>query len=325
MYVKVFDNILDSSVWEEPHATVRVWLAFLCMADENGVIQAVDSAIRKRAGGSKNRAKVTDEEWKEAISTLESPDIESKDKDYGGRRIERIEGGWLVLNKKKYRDIRTRKQMQDAERQRRHRAKKRDTSRESRDVTTTVSVSASGSKGDMGKQEDLREGGESEGGKQPSLAMVRRPTKGHPIKAAELQLAIDDIANRQLAGTKLRQAQVVVIFAYWMAKTGRRRSDTELSMPRFNRIEHHLKERGASWCLYNIDGSLKNKRLNQKDGKFHGLDNIFPYQNTDRMEESVALSKFSRQPIHAMVVEHPEIQTAEERETLAPQQGGGHE
>ncbi len=131
MYVKIFQDILDSSIWDEDLATRIVWLTMLIMADEQGVVRASISGIRRRAG-------VTSHEIQSAISTLTGPDIDSKDQSYAGRRVERIDGGWVVLNYKKYREIRTKKQLQDAERQRRHYAKEREASQTSHDITTTA-------------------------------------------------------------------------------------------------------------------------------------------------------------------------------------------
>jgi hypothetical protein len=63
-------------------------------------------------------------ECRKALATLEAPDLESRSQVYAGRRIERIEGGWQLLNYAKYREARTRKQVTDAERQQRFRAKR---------------------------------------------------------------------------------------------------------------------------------------------------------------------------------------------------------
>ena len=137
MYVKIFQDILDSSIWDEDLATRIVWITMLIMADERGVVRASTSGIRRRAG-------VTRDQMAQAMKVLIGPDLDSKDQTYGGRRVERIDDGWLVLNYMKYREIRTRRQLQDAERQRRHyHDKKRETSRSSRDLTTNASASAS--------------------------------------------------------------------------------------------------------------------------------------------------------------------------------------
>lgn len=146
MYVKIFQDILDSSVWDEPVATRIVWLTMLIMADESGVVRASVSGIRRRAGVSK-------EDVKEAMKTLQDPDVDSKDQSYGGRRIERVDGGWLVLNYLKYREIRTRKQIRDAERQARKRQRDRDMSQQSQDITTIASASASASESE--KEDDI--------------------------------------------------------------------------------------------------------------------------------------------------------------------------
>lgn len=121
MYVKIFSSILDSSVWHESPTTVKVWLTLLCMADREGHVRAVERAVAQRAV-------VTPEEAREALRVLESPDLESQTQEYGGRRIERIEGGWLVLNYVKYRELRTEVQVREARRKRLQRTRKGGTS-----------------------------------------------------------------------------------------------------------------------------------------------------------------------------------------------------
>lgn len=72
------------------------------------------------------RARVSDESAAAALTVLESPDKDSGDPDNEGRRLERVPGGWLVLNAEKYRDIVTRaiSQERTRERVRRHRERK---------------------------------------------------------------------------------------------------------------------------------------------------------------------------------------------------------
>ena len=139
VYVKLFGSILDSSIWAEEMPTRIVWITMLAMADAEGIVHASPSGLARRAC-------VTPAECKAALKVLMAPDVESKSQEYGGRRIERVDGGWILLNYKKYRELRTRQQVMDAARQRRHRKtrrKKRDTSRDSvtdPDVTTEVEV-----------------------------------------------------------------------------------------------------------------------------------------------------------------------------------------
>ena len=120
MYNKIFTKILDSSVWLEPTATRIVWITMIAAMDENGFCQF--AAIGNVAG----RARVSEEDAKRAIKALESPDPESSDDANEGRRIERVPGGWMVLNAPKYRAIVTRVNAQERtkERVRRFREKK---------------------------------------------------------------------------------------------------------------------------------------------------------------------------------------------------------
>ena len=120
MYVKLFASILDSSIWDEDHATLRTFLSLLLMSNRDGVVQAAFSGLVRRS-------RCTRDEVRRALEILEAPDPESKDQDYGGRRIERIDGGWLVLNRAKYRDLKDAdmEREQTAERVRQCRARKR--------------------------------------------------------------------------------------------------------------------------------------------------------------------------------------------------------
>lgn len=122
MYNKLFTKILDSSIWLESMPTRIVWLTFIAVMDEHGFCQFA------AVGNVANRARVSLIEAQEALRCLESPDKESGDPENEGRRIERVPGGWMVLNAQKHRSMVTRAiiQEQTRERVKRHRAKKRD-------------------------------------------------------------------------------------------------------------------------------------------------------------------------------------------------------
>lgn len=96
-YAKLMSNIVTSSVWVEPHATVRVWIALLAQKDQNGEVQA-------SIPGFASLCRVTIEECEAAIRTLLAPDPYSRTKEHEGRRITEIDGGWRVLNHAMYRD-----------------------------------------------------------------------------------------------------------------------------------------------------------------------------------------------------------------------------
>jgi hypothetical protein len=99
MYSKLFTKILDSSIWLEPQSTRIVWITMLAAMDQDGMCQFASVLNVAR------RANVNVEEATAALKVLESPDPHSSDPDNDGRRIERVPGGWIVLNATKYRAI----------------------------------------------------------------------------------------------------------------------------------------------------------------------------------------------------------------------------
>lgn len=71
----------------------------LAMADRKGRVWA-------SIPGLANRARVSLEECEEALGKFQSPDTYSRTPDFEGRRIEKIDGGWQLLNYAKYREMR---------------------------------------------------------------------------------------------------------------------------------------------------------------------------------------------------------------------------
>lgn len=116
-FVKLHGTILDSSIWLDDHPTRLLWITMLVMADERGVVQA-------SVGGLAARARITREECEAALAKFLGPDPDSRDQT-SGERIERVPGGWLILNHANYRDKQTRQQALTAARVARHREKHR--------------------------------------------------------------------------------------------------------------------------------------------------------------------------------------------------------
>jgi len=102
IYNKIFTKILDSSIWLEPTPTRIIWLTMLAAMDEDGFVQFASVA------NLAHRAILPLEEAATAVTVLESPDLNSSDPDNEGRRIEKVPGGWIVLNASKYREMVTR-------------------------------------------------------------------------------------------------------------------------------------------------------------------------------------------------------------------------
>ncbi len=98
VYNRLFTKILDSSIWLEPDSTRIVWVTLLASMNEDGYCHF--SALENLA----SRARVSRTKAQRAIKTFEAPDPNSENLAYEGRRIERVPGGYLVLNAKYYRE-----------------------------------------------------------------------------------------------------------------------------------------------------------------------------------------------------------------------------
>lgn len=97
-FTKLFQSILDSTIWQEPNETKILWITMLAMADRNGEVQASLPGLAKRAG-------ITLADCERAIACLKAPDAYSRTKDFDGRRIREVDGGWELLNHAKYRAL----------------------------------------------------------------------------------------------------------------------------------------------------------------------------------------------------------------------------
>lgn len=96
-YAKVFDTLLDSSIWQEDHPTVRLWITMMLMANRDGEVFAA-------VPGLAQRARITIEECERALAKFKEPDKYSSSPEYEGRRIEAIPRGWKLLNYLYYRE-----------------------------------------------------------------------------------------------------------------------------------------------------------------------------------------------------------------------------
>ncbi len=95
-YTKLFSSILASTIWREDMETRIVWITLLAMAGKDGVAEA-------SVPGLADFARVSVEGTRAALVKLMSPDEDSRSKEFEGRRIEAVDGGWLLLNHAKYR------------------------------------------------------------------------------------------------------------------------------------------------------------------------------------------------------------------------------
>ena len=105
-YSKLFASITESTIWRESPSTRLVWITMLALKRRDGVVYA-------SIPGLASRANVSNEETEQALACLLSPDPYSRTKEYEGRRIEETDGGWKVLNAKKFDAIRSADERRD--------------------------------------------------------------------------------------------------------------------------------------------------------------------------------------------------------------------
>lgn len=96
-WAPLWNGLVDSSIWEEPDNVFRVFMAMMSLKD-------MDHIVRLDGYKLARRIHMEPEVVNEAIKSLSEPDKLRPDQEYEGRRIKRVEEGWLVLNGEKYRE-----------------------------------------------------------------------------------------------------------------------------------------------------------------------------------------------------------------------------
>jgi hypothetical protein len=95
-YTKLHESILTSTIWGEDSDTRVVWVTMLAMANEHGEVESTIPGLARIAC-------VPIEKARAAIDKFMSPDPDSRTPDNEGRRLAKIDGGWLLLNHELYR------------------------------------------------------------------------------------------------------------------------------------------------------------------------------------------------------------------------------
>jgi uncharacterized phage protein (TIGR02220 family) len=96
VFLKLDCAIVFKSIWAEDSDTCKVWITMLAMADSDGLLSAAVTGIS-------SVSKVSIENTQKAIDIFLSPDKLSTNPDHEGRRIERVNEGYKILNYEVYR------------------------------------------------------------------------------------------------------------------------------------------------------------------------------------------------------------------------------
>jgi len=133
-YFPLFNSVVRSSLWSLSGDCLKVFLTICAEADPEGCCSASIDGIRRIAD-------LPIEDVVQHLKTLEGPDPHSKDLQRapanGGRRLERIAGGWRVTNLEWYREE-ARKQSELARKRRWWNDKGSDARRDARRTETNT-------------------------------------------------------------------------------------------------------------------------------------------------------------------------------------------
>lgn len=95
-YTKLFSTIVTSTIWTESAETCKVWVTMLALSNKHGEVMASIPGLAQVCA-------LPLEIVESAVEKFQQPDKYSRTPDDEGRRIEKVEGGWLLLNHAKYR------------------------------------------------------------------------------------------------------------------------------------------------------------------------------------------------------------------------------
>jgi len=137
-FVKLDCGILNSTLWIDADART-VFITALLMAEPYelpGPLPQIEVRTLKETGftvppgwygfvpaagiGIVRQSGIDSEQGMAALERLSAPEQESRTPDFGGRRLARVDGGYIILNYDKYRQ----KDYKNAERQARFRARR---------------------------------------------------------------------------------------------------------------------------------------------------------------------------------------------------------
>lgn len=97
-YTPIFREITTSSIWTTSPSTRCVWFWLLLHADPEGYVPGAPGAIA-------HAANVSEDEGRRAIQLFLEPDPDSRNAGHEGRRLERVPGGFRILNFEYYRKL----------------------------------------------------------------------------------------------------------------------------------------------------------------------------------------------------------------------------
>lgn len=137
-FTKLDEDFFDSSLVAEGPIPTAVFVLLLAKVKPDGIARVAANVVGGRLG-------LTPEQTAHAFAVLEGTDPNSRSLEHDGRRIKRVDGGWLILNYQKRRSegLREAYREYDKERKQKERTSGPDVSGQCPDSSASASVSAS--------------------------------------------------------------------------------------------------------------------------------------------------------------------------------------
>ncbi len=131
-YTKLFSQIVTSTIWQEPNDCRVLWITMLALKDDKSLCPATVPYLAKACN-------LSIEQTETYLEQFQNPDPYSRSQEFEGRRIRKVDGGWLILNGQKYRDALRSFERKDyiREKVREHRVNKRKQGKQGKPISDT--------------------------------------------------------------------------------------------------------------------------------------------------------------------------------------------
>lgn len=98
-WAPIFNKIVESSIWDEDDSVCKVFVTMLAIKD-------ADHVVRKTLYQIARACRKTEAEVMRCLEVLSSPDRKRLEpQPHEGRRISKVEDGWLILNGQAYENL----------------------------------------------------------------------------------------------------------------------------------------------------------------------------------------------------------------------------
>lgn len=105
-YSPLFSHIVDSSLWAQADSVRIVFVTLIAIKDSDQVARVSAYALGRKCWPNESDVRGTERRALEALKVLSEPDTQRVEKQaYDGRRIQKVEDGYLILNGLHYEDL----------------------------------------------------------------------------------------------------------------------------------------------------------------------------------------------------------------------------